>query len=324
MAAALLAWAWSRSRAEPPFDAGGTHALQATKPAADKRVGISPAPHDTMPSHSPSTGDVVTSASSAQADAAAMLASGDAAAWRNIERKYFNTLSPGQLWQLLSAPGVADQFESKVTRSSVATNCSVILGLISAGRALPRSATESLQTAYCAKLEQAIGKDAVFEQARQLANDHDYESHLGNGVGPKDLSPIQLADNNRLLASILSDTTDPYQASVTVSTLFDNHSPLITDDWNAIDGPATLGLGINPVARYNLEMALRISTACTLIGGCGPSNPWTLEFCSSAGIACTPGMDLQAAISYNLPPRVLQMYRQIMARLQQAMGAADG
>lgn len=326
VAAVVVLAGWLRFHREPtsrPPMVAQTDIPPAVKPASAFSALLAPARSSNMETRVQSDRQhgLTTPASELPGTVAAeLLANGDPDAWRQIQRRYFNALGPAALWKLLSTPGVAETRNAKELRAQMLAPCTATLKRIELNGSENLPAETSFKNDYCKKLYAAGGAEELLAQGNALSSDPDLIERNASGFDPKDATPADRTAMNDNLKTVLSGTGDPYQAADTVNSLWAIKSDAITDNWKAIDGPITEGYGLLREQRYYLQLAVSTTSACSMIGGCGPDNPWTVQFCGTPGITCIPGMDIQQAIGYNLSPHLMQMYAQIMERLQTRLG----
>lgn len=226
--------------------------------------------------------------------------------WLEAQKNYFNSMNASQLWNLLTSPGVSDQSEAKFFRHEIVHWCGAPLDAIQNGN--PEVGNDSLVYDFCRKLDSVGDLSYFISQGQALDNDSDFLNKYNYTTDPRDSTSAQKADMDESLKTLLSQTRDPWQTSAIIDALWNNQSDAISNNWTELDA-------LLPSQRALMRRALETAVACSMIGGCSASNPWTVGYCAEPTIVCSSGVDVGSAIANNMPPSQLQMYNAMLQRV---------
>jgi hypothetical protein len=248
------------------------------------------------------------STSDVAAEVRQLAQSGNPDRWKAIEKKYLNQLTPAELWDVLNAPGVAEESESKQLQNSIANVCGIRAQFDEAGQPRPRLyANNAVVDDYCNEMKSVGDSQSFFQKMQAFQQDAGFLSDANNvSLSTKGMDTLSLADMGQALRDQLFGSQDPWQMQHSIHDLVSYDPGLISPDPNAISA-------LSASERSNLYTALSYAVPCASIGGCSALNPLTVEYCARVGNICASGMSINSAIQNNLPPGEIPLFNLTLA-----------
>lgn len=268
-------------------------ASAATKTSAAANPAVSAAGNKQASSASPSA---------TKQDIVAELVAGGKQGWLQALRQYFPGVSLAEAWDILSAPGVADQFAAKAIRNQIIDVC----------LNPPSGGNSGLVQERCASLRKAHSQEYLRQEYDKIQADQDYwlsDARL-RGELPEKLSPKDLASDRAVAERQAFQSDDPWLAESGVTKLIALKSPLLLSDWSQTGGLTQDQLG------YVLD-TIPVDRACQLIGSCDANSFFTLRYCR-AGMVCPAGASFEEIVQLNLNQVQLALRQQILSNLANA------
>lgn len=240
----------------------------------------------------------------------AQLATQGKNAWRQVLSHDFSGLSVSDIWDLVNSPDISDQLQSKLTRDQLARACINSLSELDSGGSLSNSKSSALSVA-CAKLHEVVSLKDLASNAMKLQTDLEYLSAPAHVLS---LSPTKAKDADReqinvIAKQALGQADDPWFAKAGFKALWEQKSPDIVDDWTEIQL-------LSQFQKGRLKEVVSIDVACSIMGGCGPENPWTLEYCAiMTSTQCPVGSSFDQIASLNLSQVELDLRKRILTNI---------
>lgn len=258
-------------------------------------------------------GDISLS-SSAQFDARSLLNSSDKHRWIEAHRQFLSKMTPSAIWNVLMAPGIADQVQSKSIRLHYLQPCLSILGRDEVSSITKKSA----QLDACADLAKASSLHALRAEYSKLNSDVELQTadHRIPIPDPKKLDQAHLEQEWNLARTQFSQIDDPYLAGMAVRHMWWTHSPDISADWSEI-------LALSSAQQDQLMQVVARDVSCQMAGGCSSYSPWTISFCTTQpGAICPPGSTFDEIVALNLSQVQLALRQRILDNLSQLKGVS--
>ena len=226
-------------------------------------------------------------------------------------------LKPSRQWQVLNAPGVADQPVAKALREKIVTGCSVSMSVLRVQRegGTPLGGPSGLQSRpmvldWCRDLLDTHSVDYYFAQARALGQAHvQFSPEVFVPAFEKDeLSASEQQEMDALLIKRLQQADNPLQIQQLVLNLWDLRSKLFAQDWPHVDS-------LSRFQQQRLQQALAVAVACRASHSCGPMGMSVIHFCAlMPGTRCEPGQPLDALLRTNMSQFEYDLLQQMAVR----------